>query len=167
MPTWVLALSFWLHMVATIIWVGGLALMALIVWPGARTALGAGQPLADLMRELNRRFEPLTWLCLAVLIATGLTQMSANPHYEGFLKIENGWAMALLLKHLAIGGMIAIGVYLRWVLQPALARLALLEARGQATPEVETWRGREITLTRLNLVCGLLVLALTAVARVF
>ena len=26
MPTWVLALSYWLHLIATIVWVGGMAL---------------------------------------------------------------------------------------------------------------------------------------------
>ena len=29
MPTWVLALSFWLHMVATVVWIGGLVVIVL------------------------------------------------------------------------------------------------------------------------------------------
>ena len=50
MPTWVLALSFWLHMVATVVWIGGLALMALVVWPGACAVLGPGPQFAELFR---------------------------------------------------------------------------------------------------------------------
>jgi uncharacterized membrane protein len=64
MPTpndWILALSYWLHLIATIVWVGGLALMALVVWPGARAVLGPGPQLASLLRDLQRRFEPLAW----------------------------------------------------------------------------------------------------------
>src|SRR6185295_511102 len=109
MPTWVLALSFWLHMLATIVWVGGLALMALVVWPGARAVLGPGPELAALIRRLQTRFGLMAWGSLAVLTATGLTQMVANKNYSGVLVIDNPWALALLVKHLSIGAMILIG----------------------------------------------------------
>jgi len=41
-----------------------------------------------------------------------------------------------------------------------------LEAHGRPASELESLRRREIFLTRLNLACGLLVLAFTALARV-
>jgi uncharacterized membrane protein len=167
MPTWVLALSFWLHMLATIVWVGGLALMSLVVWPGARAAMGSGPELAQFIRTLQKRFNPLAWLSLAVLIATGLTQMEANANYNGFLRITNNWALAILGKHIVVGAMIIIGLYMQLSLQPELARLALLETHGHATPEAEKLRQREINLIRLNLLCGVVVLGLTALARVF
>ncbi len=163
---WLLALAFWLHMVATIVWIGGLALMALVVWPGARAALGPSPQLAELMRHWQRRFDPLAWVSLAVLIVTGLAQMAANKYYTGLLRVDNPWAAAILAKHLAVGGMVVIGAYMQWGLQPTLARLAVLEARGRATTELEQLRRREVRLTRLNLLCGLLVLAFTAIARV-
>jgi uncharacterized membrane protein len=167
MPTWILALSFWLHMVATVVWVGGLALMALVVWPGARAVLGPGPQLAELFRHLQKRFNPFAWASLAILIATGLTQMAANENYDGLLRMTNLWTAAILAKHLAVGGMILIGGYMQWGLNPALERLALLEARARPAPEGEAQRlrRRERNLTRLNLLCGLLVLALTAIAR--
>jgi uncharacterized membrane protein len=161
----VLALSYWLHMIATIVWVGGLAMMALVAWPGARKVLGPGPQLSALISDWRRRFNPLAWLSLAILTVTGLTQMSANDNYEGFLAISNRWAAAILAKHIAIGAMVLIGAYMNWSLQPALARLALLEARGQSPAEAEALRLHELNLTRLNLACGVLVLALTAVAR--
>jgi uncharacterized membrane protein len=166
MSTWFLAISYWLHMVATIVWVGGLALMALVVWPGARAVLGPSPQLAELVREWHRRFNPLAWISLAVLVATGLTQMSANKNYQGLLRLANPWAAAILAKHLAVLGMVLIGGYMNWTLQPELARLTMLEAHGRPAAELESLRRREIFLTRLNLFCGLLVLAFTALARV-
>lgn len=166
MPTWVLAVSFWLHMLATIVWVGGLALMALVVWPGARAMMGPGPELGEFIRRLQQRFNPLAWLSLAVLIATGLTQMLANPNYNGFLHLSNPWTMAILAKHLAVGAMILIGLYMQLGVQPELARLTLLEAHGRSAPNAEKLRQRELNLTRLNLLCGVVVLGLTAVARV-
>lgn len=166
MPIWILALSYWLHLIATIVWVGGLALMALVVWPGARAALGPGLELSEFIRRLQKRFNPLAWFSLAVLIVTGLTQMSANKNYDGLLRITNPWTVAILAKHLTVGAMILIGLYMQLGLQPELARLALLESRGRLAPNAEKLRQRELNLTRLNLVCGILVLGLTAIARV-
>ncbi|MEZ4515591.1 MAG: hypothetical protein R3C44_01710 [Chloroflexota bacterium] len=36
MSFWVLALSYWIHLLATVIWLGGMALMAFIAWPALR-----------------------------------------------------------------------------------------------------------------------------------
>ena len=166
MDTWILALSFWLHMIATIVWVGGLALMALVVWPGARAVLGPGPELAALLRRLQQRFSPWAWGSLAVLIFTGLTQMAANENYSGLLQVTSGWALAILVKHLAVGAMVVIGVYMQWSLQPALVRLATLAAHGHAAPGLDKLQRREVSLTRLNLLCGILVLGFTAIARV-
>ena len=74
--------------------------------------------------------------------------------------------MAILLKHIAVGGMILIGLYMQMSLQPELARLALLESHGRPIPGADPLRQRELNLTRLNLACGILVLGLTAIARV-
>jgi len=166
MPNWVLALSFWLHMIATIVWVGGLALMALVVWPSARAAMGPGPELGEFIRKLQKRFNPLAWLSLAVLIVTGLTQMSASPHYDGLLRITNPWTVAILAKHLVVGAMILIGLYMQLGLQPELARLTMLETHGHEVPNAEKLRQQELNLVRLNLLCGVVVLGLTAVARV-
>lgn len=167
MPVWVLGVSYWLHMLATIVWVGGLALLALVVWPGAQAALGPGPQMAALMQNLHQRFMPLSWMSLGVLMVTGLTQMAGHPRYEGFLQVNNTWAMAILLKHVAVGGMMLVGGYMQWMLHPTLVRLALLETKGKATPELASLRQQERRLTQINLVCGVVVLAFTAVARVF
>ena len=168
MSPWILALSYWLHMVATIVWVGGLALMALVIWPGAQAVIGPGPQLAELMRRWQQRFSPLAWISLAVLVVTGLIQMTANENYTGLLRLTNPWSAAILVKHIAVGGMVVIGSYMQWALQPALGRLAALEARGlgERAPELERLRRQERSLTRLNLLCGVLVLAFTAMARV-
>lgn len=164
--TWVLAFSYWLHMLATIVWVGGLALMALVVWPGARALLGPGPELAGFLNRLQRRFNPWAWGSLAVLVATGLTQMAGHENYDGLLQVTNPWALVILLKHVAVGGMVLVGVYQQWWVQPDLVRLLTLQAHGRDAPGLEAARRRELRLTRLNLACGVLVLAFTAMARV-
>ncbi len=167
MPDWLLAASYFFHLVATVIWVGGITVMAWVVYPGSRRVIGDDRLRGALITELNRRFSPLAMIALATLIVTGLSQMAVNPNYTGLLQIDNTWAAAILLKHLAFGAMTLIGAYSVWGLSPAITRLTLLEARGQLplNPELASLRQREEQLNRLNFACALVVLVFTAVAR--
>ena len=160
MQSWGLAVAFWLHMAATVVWIGGLFFQALVLPPALRRLPERGQVL----EALRRRFQPLAWLSLAVLIGTGLTQMAANPNYTGILSIENSWSRAILAKHLAVGFMVGVGAYQTWVVQPALARIAILEARTPQADHGPLLRRQE-RLARLNLTLGIAVLAFTAIAR--
>ena len=129
-----LSIAYWLHMLATVVWIGGLAALALFVLPAARAALEPG-PYAAFLGALQRRLDSLGWFSLLVLAATGLFQMSASPHYQGFLAIQNLWAGAILIKHLLFFGMAGTSAYLTWGLAPRLRRLALLQAhQAQASP---------------------------------
>ncbi len=151
-------------MLATIVWIGGLAALSILVLPVARQTMEADN-YATFLSKLQRRLDPLSWLSLIFLVATGMFQMSANPNYAGFLTISSRWAVALLLKHLVFFSMIAVSAYITWGIMPRLQRIALRQAHGQEVPEAETLQNREVFLLRTNLVLGILVLALTALAR--
>ena len=160
MPSWALTLAFWLHMAASVVWIGGLFFQALVLPPALRKLPERGQ----ILEALRRRFQPLAWLSLAVLIGTGLTQMAANPNYTGVLSFENAWSRAILAKHLALGLMVAVAVYQTWVIQPALVRMAILEAHTPQASHGPLLR-RQDRVARLNLALGIAVLAFTAIAR--
>jgi len=97
-PTWAIALVFWLHMLATVAWLGGLAAIAILVLPAAKQVLKPIDQLA-FIEAIQKRLEPLAWFSLAILIATGLFQLSVNPHYDGFLSTSGQWSLAILTKH--------------------------------------------------------------------
>lgn len=160
MPVWALTLAYWLHMAATVVWIGGLFYQAVILEPSLSKLLAPDQ-LAALLRSLRRRFQPLAWLSLAVLFATGLTQMSGNPNYEGFLAVGNRWAVAMLAKHTTIFLMMGIAAYQTWFLHPELERAALRKAAG----EIGSLAGRQLRSQQINIALSLVVLGLTAVAR--
>lgn len=164
-PEWALLLSFWLHMLATVVWLGGLAALALLVLPWVRRSLEA-DAFADWLRELNQRLDPIGWFSLALLTVTGLLQMGANPNYEGFLYFGNNWAMAILLKHLAFFGMVGVSGYITWGVSPALQRAALRRAQGRANHGEMVLIKRLQRLIGLNLFLGGAVLAFTALARI-
>jgi uncharacterized membrane protein len=163
---WLLAFSFFLHVVATVVWIGGLVTMALVVWPTLRRTIADSAAFGQVIEAIDKRFRPLANLSLAVLVITGLVQMNASPNYNGFLNLSNLWAQAILLKHLSIIGMIAVGMTMNFVIQPALRRNAMLATAGVSnTSEAAALRTRMDRLARVDLVLGILVLAFTAVAR--
>ena len=162
-----MALMYWLHMLATVTWIGGLTSLAVIVLPAARRSLD-DSALASFLGRIQDRMNLVGWLSLMILGGTGMFQMSANPHYNGFLAIDNPWATAILVKHIAILVMVAGSAYNTWALLPALRRNALLRAAGR-TPDPgmqDRLARREQQLLNLNLGLSVLVLALTALARV-
>ncbi|MFC1997311.1 CopD family protein [Chloroflexota bacterium] len=163
-PIWALSIAYWLHMLATVLWIGGLAALSIIVLPAARKALDLGA-YADLLAAVQKRIDPLGWFSIIVLLASGILQMSSSPNYEGFLTIRGLWTGSILIKHILFGLMVLVSGYITWGLLPALRRSALLQARGKEDPNADTLQYRETFLLRLNLVLGILVLLLTAIAR--
>lgn len=163
-PVWALSIAYWLHMLATVIWIGGLAILSILVIPSAKQALDE-QAYAALLEKIQRRLDPLAWFSMLVLLGSGMLQMSSSPNYGGFLALDNSWAAAILVKHVLFILMVAISGYITWGILPALRRAALRQARGQDVPQIDELQHREANLLRLNLILGVLVLALTALAR--
>ncbi len=164
-PLWALILAYWLHMLSTVMWIGGLTALVLLVIPAARRALDDTAYLA-LLESLQRRLDSFGWFCLALLTATGMFQMSASPSYSGFLAINNLWAMAIFAKHIVFLTMIGVSAYFTWGLLPALRRLALRISQGKGSPEEQSRLQRQnLLLLRLNLLFSVVILALTALAR--
>jgi uncharacterized membrane protein len=147
MPLWGLALTYWLHLMATVVWIGGLAMLILTTWAN--------------IEGIERRFRPFANLSLVVLLVTGLIQMGADEHYEGFLIINDLWEIGLLAKHVIIVLMIVVTLILQFNVYPALERAKLLA--GRTDYEGETARRRLRQLTFINLGLGVLVLLCTAI----
>ena len=166
LPDFGLALAYWLHIIATVTWIGGLIALSVLVIPAARRTLQPGD-YAALLDRLQAGLQRIGWLSLTVLIATGLFQMSAHPAYVGFLAISNAWAASILVKHIVIGFMVLTGAYLTWGIMPSLRRMALLRAAGQnldAAKDLALHKRESLVLT-INLILSILVLLLTAIAR--
>lgn len=162
MNFWVLAASYWLHLLATVVWLGGAALMAFIAWP----ALRQGTLDANQWFQLQKRFLPWVNAALMILLITGFIQMTNDENYHGFLAVDSLWAWAMLLKHIAYAGMVAMTAYMQFILYPAMARLALLAETHPETAAAERDRltGREIRYLRINLAMAIMILLFTAIA---
>lgn len=148
-----LAVFYWVHLLATTIWIGGLVFTALIALPAWRKqSLSENQWL-----DLQIRLLPYVNGAMALLWITGFVQMTNHPNYSGFLIIDSRWAVALSLKHIAAIALSAITLYTQFALFPAIQRNQLL---GQTNSNQTT------RFLWINLTLATIVLLFTAVAGV-
>lgn len=68
----------WIHVLAAMIWVGGMLFIALVLVPTART-LGDAAIRARLIRDSGRRFRAVAWTALVLLVVTGLLNLWLHP----------------------------------------------------------------------------------------
>ncbi|MDL1901010.1 hypothetical protein FBR02_09610 [Anaerolineae bacterium CFX9] len=158
-----LAISLFFHLSATVIWIGGLVILSILVIPETRRILQESPALYRLLSRWRKRFFPLSNLSLIVLIVTGLLQMTADEYYDGLMQFDNEWSRVLLVKHIAIIGMVIAGLVLQYGVAPALERATMLLERGKGDADaIASLRRREARLTWLNVVLGVMVLACSA-----
>src|SRR5512133_50256 len=163
-PTWALALLFWLHMLATVTWIGSLAAIYVLVLPSAKRALKPVDELA-LLDGVQKRLEPIAWFSVSLLIVTGLFQMSVNPHYNGFLSTSGQWSLAILIKHILGIIMVVVSAIQTWEVIPAIRRAIVRSKKRPNANEIDSLRRKEVLLLRMNFGLSLLILLATAFAR--
>src|SRR5512142_701491 len=128
-PTWALALVFWLHFLATATWIGSLLSIYLLVEPAAKRALQPNDHLA-LIEGVQKRLEPIVWFSVSLLVVTGLFQMSINPHYNGFLSTSGQWSLAILSKHILVAALVTVSAVYTWDVLPAMRRLLMRKEKA-------------------------------------
>jgi len=161
-----LSLSYTLHLVATVVWIGGLVTMAFVVQPVINSLLSDQKDSARAAEAIQKRFTPLANISLVVLVLTGMVQMTNNKFYRGFLQFDDLWAQAILLKHLAVIAMIVVAGMITFSIQPALRRNAMLIAAGvDDAGMADKLKAQQTRLMRIDLALSGVVLILTAIAR--
>jgi uncharacterized membrane protein len=162
-PTWALGLIFWLHMLATVTWIGSIVSVSLLFLPAAKKTLKPVDQLA-LIDAMQKRLEPIAWFSMGLLVVTGLFQLSSNPHYNGFLSTSGQWSIAILIKHSLAAVMAAVSAVQTWEVLPAIRR-SLMRREKAKQEEIALLQKRETRLIRVNLALSVLILAATAMAR--
>jgi uncharacterized membrane protein len=158
---WVLAASYTVHLLATMVWFGSLLLLVLGAWPAWRGAAAGADWFG-----LQKRMAPWANMSLVLLLLSGFVQMTQDPNYNGFLAIDSTWAWAMLFKHLAFLVLGGVTVFLQFSLYPGLERVRTLAQQRPllAEAEREVLRRQENRLLRVNLGCALVILVCTAMA---
>jgi len=155
MTTFLLAVSIWLHALATVVLIGQYTLLSLIYLPVFAQQL-KGSTLGAMLDGVAGRARFFIFGALGLFIVTGVVLMFGDANYTGFGDFGNAWSVVMLAKHVLVLVMIGIGVYID---RGILTRLA-----EPSTAEAATGSFRRAVSAMM--ICGLVVLLLTAVAQV-
>ena len=147
------AISYWLHALATVIFIGHYLLLSLIYLP-ALSKNGSGTVLS----EISKRSRPWMYTSLLVFIVTGTYLMIIDTGYLGFLNFGNFWGILMLVKHFLILGMIAMGLWFNAILRVG----PLMSSNTGAEQAIARFRWYSNAMA----ISGVLVLLLTALAQV-
>ena len=110
-----IALSLWLHSLATVIMIGHYLLLAVIHIPTLKKSrLEVAGPI---LSEISKRSRSYLYVSLLVFMVTGIYLMFVNPSYLGIGDFGNLWSIMMLLKHTLIMGMIGAGFFFNAILR--------------------------------------------------
>ena len=157
MPITLLAIANFLHLIATMTWIGGMIVSRLIIGPAL-----AGLPpetRRSAMRAIGERGASYTYGALVIFVITGLAMLSQNPNYAGLLVFDTLWTRIILVKHAVIVLLVISTAYVNETVNRKLAALG----PGNDT-EYARWAERRTDLGDMNFLLGLIILGLTAIA---
>lgn len=146
------------HVLAALVWLGGMFFIGIVGAPVLRSIEPA--PLRQrLFHDLGLRFRTVGWVCIAVLLLTGVL----NLHFRGLLAWDDvlgsaafwrtGVGHALAVKLAAVTTMVVVSAVHDFVVGPAAGRL---EA---GTPAALALRRRAVSLARVNAITGIVLVA--------
>lgn len=150
------ALSFWLHSLAMIIFIGHYLLLAVIYLPAIRQ--GTLDVTGPILSGISRQSRLWMYASIFVFFITGVYLMFADPNYLGLGNFGNIWSAMMLLKHQLILVMMGAGFWFNaiWRVGP------MLSSRNSAEQAYSRFK----LYVNIMAVSGVLVLLLTAVAQI-
>ncbi len=145
-----ISLSTLFHAIATVVFIGHFVLLAGIYLP---VLSKNGTALS----EISKRSRPWMYASLIVFMVTGTHLMMIDSGYMGFMDFGNFWGIVMLVKHILVIAMIAMGFWFN-----AIMRVGPMMSSNNSEQAIVRFRKYVNSMA----VCGVLVLLLTALAQV-
>ena len=153
MSPFLIALSTWLHTLATIVWIGYYVFTALIYLPVFEHRMQA-DALRDLLEGVSARLRPFFGGALLVFLVTGTHLMLINKNYLGLGNFfGNPWSVLIVIKHVLVLVFLALAVF------SERAYLGQISDRKPEALKQFRWA------LNINMVLGVVILLLTSIAQ--
>ncbi|MEW6272928.1 MAG: CopD family protein [Thermodesulfobacteriota bacterium] len=152
--------SVWLHLLAAMVWIGGMVFLAAVVVPALKSPELAPSRVA-LLHGTGVRFRRVGWLALGTLLVTGLLNLLLRGYGLTQLTSAALWRSSfgevLAAKLVLVAVILALSLVHDFVVGPRATRVLRTDPTSPAAARVRraaSWLGRA------NLLLALAVLAL-------
>ena len=153
MSTILIALSVWLHALATIVMVGYYVFTGLIYLPILEGRMQKNT-LCELLEQVSARLRPYFGGSLLIFVITGTYLMLINESYLGLGHIfANLWSALIVIKHILVLTFLALAIY---------SERAFMEKIDEDADALKRFRWS----LNVNLTLGVLIVLLTSIAQV-
>ena len=146
-----IALSIWLHALATVVLIGHYLLLSVIYLPVLEKNNGTA------LSEISKRSRSWMYISLVIFMVTGIYLTFVDPNYLGVGDFGNLWSVMMLVKHLLIVGMIGLGFWFNAFLRVG----PMMASNNNAELGIRRFR----TYSNWMAILGVWVLLLTALAQ--
>lgn len=150
-----IVVSLWLHVLAAVIWIGGIATILMVVLPSGRKITADGIPA--LMGEVSKRFTPIANVSIGLLLLTGLVLVFARQTPGPGANETWPWTLGLKIPLAAL--MFLIHFYRNLFLVPKIGRTTSETAKA-------SFRKLSLTLVKINFGIALAVLLASSIVAV-
>ncbi len=155
----ILSASYFLHFLATVVWIGGIIMILLVILPSAKTSLESAPMISGLMKEITKHFTPMANISIFILVVTGIVIAFYNKNFTNILDFNNRWNLVMFLKHIFVALMIIIHFYRGLILNPKIGKLSLQVDESK----IAKLRKYSLDLVKANLALGLVVLVVSGI----
>lgn len=114
-----------LHIIATIIWIGGMMINFMVIRPVASKTLDPAS-FAKFNTAMMKRFRILVYVSIVILGVTGIPMKIVSEHYAGIISFEHSWGIVSFIKHILYGLLLVLAVFNFEIASPAIGKAAML-----------------------------------------
>jgi len=153
MTNYLVALSTWLHALATIVMIGYFIFTSLIYLPVFERQIQVNA-LRDLLEKVSARLRPFFGGSLLIFLITGAHLMLINENYLGLGKFfSNSWSVLMVIKHVLVVVFLALAVFSE--------RAYLAKISDQKPEALKQFR----LAMNINAILGAVILLLTSIVQ--
>jgi uncharacterized membrane protein len=147
----------WVHLMATVAWIGAMFTNFFIYLPAIRKVLDP--PTAGkLMGIVMNRFKVMVYISMGLFLITGMSSGFIHVTYAELASAENSWNTLLTIKIGIFVLMAILAIYAFEFLAPKVAKIA---ASGPS-PELARIQKSQMALAAMGFILGIIIVAISA-----
>lgn len=159
-----LVFSHWIHLIATVTWMGAIILFYLVIKPSADKSLSPQMNWA-FFNSFWQKLRPIIYFSIVAFLFSGviITFVAGNPYL--YLDVYP-WAVVSLIKHIVVAALMVAGVYNVEIFRPKYNKLMSEIPKKEPNPELEKLESLHQKGAMLSVLAVLTILFLSAILLV-